>query len=571
MHLLVMISLKTLKSAVLLTSFLLVPITYAQNESPIQINTEFASDRGVTASAISPASDLVVYVSNQNDVRIQELFIRPSDASDSVTQISPTNIRTLASDSARARSVQNFIFSPDGSYLVFSQQNGRSAPVLFSVDTQTNIRTQLIFTSTILPNTSVDRFSISQDSSTVVFLGENEGSGATNGQVSLYSVPINGGAPELLSVGLPASADVTDFRISSDSNTVVYRADQNTAGLFELFSVPISGGTIEELTTGLVSGRELSNDFAISPDNARVVYIADQTTLGRPELYSVAISGGVATRLSPNLTFGQEVSEGFLISGDSNHVVFRAGNPNTEVFQIFSTPIDSGNTLRLNPNLVSNGSVQEGFKITPDSRRVVYTADQNRENQIEIFSVNMNGGANRRLNRSLPTLGDVSTIFKITPNSELVVYLADAIRDGVVDLFFVPVSGGASRRINAQLQNGGNVSNDFKLSSDSLRVVYRADLNTNNAIEIFTSPLDRSGLSQRLNRTLPNNDNNARTADINRFEISNNGAFVIYQGEQDEINRTEVFAVGFPEIPPITDDLCVPVKTTNDRVAVICL
>jgi len=51
------------------------------------------------------------------------------------------------------------------------------------------------------------------------------------------------GNPYQISGDMVLYGDVwQDFKISADSNRVVYRADQNTDGVYELYSVPIGGG-----------------------------------------------------------------------------------------------------------------------------------------------------------------------------------------------------------------------------------------------------------------------------------------------------------------------------------------
>ena len=77
-----------------------------------------------------------------------------------------------------------------------------------------------------------------------------------------------------------------DHKISPDGATVVYRADQDTDGVFELYSVPITGGAPTKLNGPLIPGGDVQSGFQISPDGATVVYIAEQDTNGVAELYA---------------------------------------------------------------------------------------------------------------------------------------------------------------------------------------------------------------------------------------------------------------------------------------------
>jgi len=103
--------------------------------------------------------------------------------------------------------------------------------------------------------------------------------------------PVYGNAASYkLNGPLVTNGDVSsDFTISTDSSRVVYRADQETEGVFELYSVPIGGGSVTKLNDTLVSGGDVDQGFAISADSSRVVYLADQDTDEVFELYGSTI------------------------------------------------------------------------------------------------------------------------------------------------------------------------------------------------------------------------------------------------------------------------------------------
>ena len=105
------------------------------------------------------------------------------------------------------------------------------------------------------------------------------------------------GHPYKLSGEMVLYGDVDDFKISSDSSRVVYRADQDTNGVDELYSVPIGGGTPVKLNDLLVADGDV-HSFRISPDSSRVVYLADQDTDEVDELYSVPINGDMPVKLN---------------------------------------------------------------------------------------------------------------------------------------------------------------------------------------------------------------------------------------------------------------------------------
>ena len=79
----------------------------------------------------------------------------------------------------------------------------------------------------------------------------------------VYSVPIGGPAAAGLKLNkaLVLGGSVEGGLISPDSRRVVYRADQETDGIFELYSVPIRGPAADgiKLNKALVPGGDVVN------------------------------------------------------------------------------------------------------------------------------------------------------------------------------------------------------------------------------------------------------------------------------------------------------------------------
>jgi Tol biopolymer transport system component len=114
---------------------------------------------------------------------------------------------------------------------------------------------------------------------------------------------------------------VTVFLISSDSSRVVYRADQDTGGVYELYSVSIVGTNRVKLNGTLATNGNVST-FQISLDSGRVVYEADQDTAGVHEIYSVPIEGPASSgvKLNGSLVANGNVSS-FQIIPNSKNVI----------------------------------------------------------------------------------------------------------------------------------------------------------------------------------------------------------------------------------------------------------
>ncbi len=276
--------------------------------------------------------------------------------------------------------------------------------------------------------------------------------------ILLAATPLPAASNVKLSGIMPAIGSVSNFRISPDGRYAVYRADQDTDGVFELYSVSLGGGVPVRLHPPLPAGRSVPN-FQISPDSSRVLYRADQDTAGVIELYSVPIGG----------------------------------------------PAIAG--VKLNVPLAPGGSVFGD--ISPDSRWVAYSADHQVTGVFELFSVPLGGPATDviKLNGALPPSGMVSS-FKIRPDNSRVIYLADQDQAGIYELYSVPQGGptGSGVKLNGNLISGGTIYG-WQISPDSRRVVYQADQQTVGARELFSVAIGGPAVEGiKLNGTLPPED-----------------------------------------------------------------
>jgi len=124
-----------------------------------------------------------------------------------------------------------------------------------------------------------------------VYVADQEADGVDE----LYSVLLQAGASSKLNAPLTAGGDVQAFAIIPDGRRVVYMADQDTDAVFEFYSVPIQGPASAgvKISGPMASGAKMYIWFQVkfSPDGLRVVYKVDQDTAGVWELYSVPIQG----------------------------------------------------------------------------------------------------------------------------------------------------------------------------------------------------------------------------------------------------------------------------------------
>ncbi len=374
------------------------------------------------------------------------------------------------------------------------------------------------------------------------------------------------------------------FLISPDSQRVVYVADQDVDELYELYSVPITGGEAIQLSRNRAAGPGdvhggIARPFRISPDSQRVVYVADLDVDEVIELYSVPISGGPVSKLNSTLAGGRgdvqgvdPAAEAFLVSPDSQYVVYLADQDIDEVTELYSVPISGGKPTKLNPPLAggrgdvrgAGKKVAHPFRISPDSRRVVYIADQETDEAFELWSVAINGGPVSKLNP--PMAGgkgdirgpsrDMINPFRISPDSRRVVYIADQESDSTFELFSVPITGGSATKLNPTLAHGRGeirgadniVANPFLITADSTRVVYLADQELVGVMELYSVPIG-GGPVTNLNPTLAENQGAILGTEYelhNPFRISPDGRHVVYLADQETDEHIELFASDLP-------------------------
>jgi Tol biopolymer transport system component len=284
----------------------------------VKLNGELPPEGEVFDAALNQYSSRVVYRSDQETEGVAELFSVDIDGGIPVK---------LSSASVSGGQVLAFSISPDGQRVIYlGDQETKSVWEIFSVPIAGGAVVKLNHELDSFVQVNPDRYNISPDSTRVLYQ-------VYPGHEKLYSVPIAGGRPILLSPRLPPDADVMHTVISPDSSWVVYQTTQDPGPHRDLYSVPITGGTSEKLNSGAL-GLGIMEDFCITTDSSRVVYRGYQDSVAL-ELYSVSITGGTPLRLNAELAEERKV-DGFAVSRDDSRVVYRADQRAGGVHELFS-------------------------------------------------------------------------------------------------------------------------------------------------------------------------------------------------------------------------------------------
>jgi Tol biopolymer transport system component len=346
------------------------------------------------------------------------------------------------------------------------------------------------------------------------------------------------------------------YQISPDNGTLVFLADQSTAGVMELYSVPMAGGAPRKLNGPLALGGNV-REFAIDSGGDRVVYLADQRADESYELFSAPLAGGPPVALSSFLVQGGDVTN-FVLSPDGGTAVFRADRNDDEVFDLFSAPVAGGlPDVQLNRRDSLLGDVQPDFAITGDNQRVIFRYDPLQEGVFDLFSAPLTGGSPADKLTSAPVGdpgGPAVLDFLISPRGNSVASRVSNPATGRISLFLSPSAGpiGFFVDLTAVFLTGSveappasDVLPEDRLSAEELPYAFAPD-----GADVFFIADPTDGLYQLHQVSASATPNSplllttllGAASDVTNFRISPDGARLIYRAD-DVDNRFELFTV----------------------------
>lgn len=573
--------------------FVILIMTSISMISQVKLHPDLSADTSIEYYEISPDGNTVVYIADRDTDNVFELY--------SVPIIGGTNTKlsgTMVADGdVSFGSGKRFQFSPNGQTVVYlADQDINGTPELYAVPTGGGSVVKL--NGTLAGADGVRGFQISPNGQFVVYVADE----LDNFDDELYSVPIGGGTSTKISQADLGIGDVfSTFQISADSQWVVYVANADDSSDNEIYSVPIEGGTINKLNGTLVSGGDvLFNKFYISSDSQYVVYVADQDTNFVEEVYSTPIGGGTSVKLNEALPTNNDDVDRVFLSPDGQWVVYVAGNFANQDYEIFSVPTAGGTVNNLSPAEIDNdfdASLRNSVIISPNSGGVVYLVNTTNFSTLipEAFVTPIDGSqtptnispwatddADRTGASSVnPSAGMVRISFYFSPyTGELTAaFLADNEVPGRLSLFTLELSifdffrtasqNDQAIRLNGELVAGGDVT-DFIVSPDGANILYRADQDVNDDFELYTVPSNGSGFIHKLNGQLtPGGDVifDRTTGNASSFEgiqMSSDGARVVYLADQDTDGIFELYSVDYQNVLSTQNITDLEIQLFND-------
>lgn len=359
---------------------------------------------------------------------------------------------------------------------------------------------------------------------------------------NLYRVPLDASAPpQRLNTPLEASGDVSAFAVAGSGDTIAYLADAQENETFELFGAPFAGGPVLTYNAPLASGPVLGDvlSFWVSADEQRVVYRADQDTDGIFGLFNRASGRGAPFSLTSGLPEAQTVFADIALSPDGTRAAFlQANSPGSAAGWLYA----ADTTQPSLPILLDDENIHATpLLISSQGTRVVYRRSSLFGPYV-LCSARLDG-VGQPLSLT-PVTGTV-TQFKLSEDGSQAFYLAALDVSGVIELHHVPLDGSApSAKLNPPLAGNSDVT-AFASAPGGLHVVYIADADLDEQFELYAVPSDGSAPAVELNAPL------VAGGDVSDFAITSDGAYVLYRADQSVDQRFELFRVPITGGTPI--------------------
>jgi Tol biopolymer transport system component len=408
--------------------------------------------------------------------------------------------------------------------------------------------TPVLLTPTLMANHGVRSSLVHPNELTVAFLSD----AATNDKDELYRVPVDGSeAPLKLNATLfQAAGDVSSYSFTPDGVSVAYVADPLTDGLDGVFGAPLDGlGPVVQYNepgpTSAIGGDVL--EFQPTGDGTQVVYRADEEEDESFDLFVAGSSGsGQAANLTALLIAPASVQAGFVLAPSDDRVVFQAKEHSLSAldFSLHSAPTTPG------PAPIELDSSASAFPlplaIAPDGTRIVYRkGGELAPSDTALLSALLDGSSPPVTLHAPFAAGRAVTDFQIDALGQFVVHRADEELDGVFELFSVPLDGSAPPvRLHPPLPAGRTTQSSYKISPDGARVVFLADREVAGRFDLHSVAVDGTSAPHRLNQTLLD------TRDVVDFVISPDGRAVVYRANALAATQFDLFRVPIEGLSP---------------------
>ncbi len=517
-------------------------VSYMVNAGSTKLNGPLQPMGNVVQARFSPDENYIVYIADQVNDDSFELYSVP------ITGGTPVR---LNKDLPSGVDIFSFIISPDSQRVVYkAEQNAIGVTELFSVPITGPSTAGVQLNEAPVQFGNVSTFRISPQSDYVIYQGDLENDDFDE----LYRVPIAGPATdnEKLFESVAEFEEVHQFDISPNGETVVYSAIKSTINgyRYQLFSVPLLGlaANAVDLTDPLIEFA-LIESFSISADSMHVVYLGDAEVVDRDELFSVPISGpaGSGVKLNEALEPFNAVNSKYLINADSTQVVYLAQLAGRSEKEFYSVPIEgpASNSVRLSVDLEANQDVDDfHWHLVEDGTNLVYALYESSDFK-RLYRVPITGTqSDNKLLIEAPAAADADmAAYATTPDGANVVFVIRPNVGEMYEMYSIPIEGplGSEIKLNLPLANGGDVSAWITISSNSQWLIYTAEVENAGTLDLYAVPVSGPNTeSVKINPALVAGGN----VSVVTNRISPDGTWIAYLADQETDGMQELYLSG---------------------------
>lgn len=507
---------------------------------------------------VSPDSSTIIYIRPGNPDVLAELMRVP------ITGGTPLSLNSAIAVSD-GLAIENVRVSANSQWVVYlaKQTLAVYTPALYSVPLAGGTPVLLSHPLPEPTHDAIVEFMLSPDSKQVIYITERDADPlAWDERRTLHTVPIDGSSPPVeLNPGLTGSQRVATATITSDSARVIFTVAEHSYidTIRTFYSASLSGGSRLRLDGPL----ERTMPYRVSPDGTYIIYSRGFPNTETFGLYQASVTGGTPVRKN---TPEDEAIYAYDISPDSNNIVFAAGDPATGPARLFSIARGAAsNPVALSAPLPHNGAVSVPI-FTSDSKRTLFVASDGEIGREGLFSVPTASGPLSRLNAQP---GPTTTLnrYRITnvmvsSDDAYVVYAANQlVPEGWPRIYGTPVDGTKPPAQVGELEllPGYCLESDIQITPDGDNVLYRA-LRKNagghfeKTYDLMMAPI-RGGQSIKLNQSIGVALPYSLDCSTRSFVVSPNNSYILFRDELGQLYTVDISSVSLPPEPTPTPEL----------------
>lgn len=339
----------------------------------------------------------------------------------------------------------------------------------------------------------------------------------------LYSVPVYGGDPVLISQHKTGNGWYEGPLFSSDGNHVVFEVPIHNMGNFEvdIYSVPVDGGIPVKITPDIATSRDVRDVSVVSsPTGDIVIWRSDIEARRSLSIYSAPMAGGETVKFSaPLLADETQVSDYkyYSITPDGKHLVYL-----TDIQSSFSrNRLYTVDLQDYSVNSLFDGEIGNySYKTSADSNWIIVKSNQDPR----LYSLNFND--------NIPiALTDIESLTWISKDSSHVIYSTPrGASNGYYDILSIPITGGTPVLLSGPNGTGGTLTlsiEQFDTTSDGATAVYAVNKyagGANNYFHLYSTSVS-DGNPIHLNPTIGSGSD---FGDHGQFWIHPNGSKVLF-------------------------------------------